>query len=1850
LTATAGTVTFSGTSSLAGTVNLFNVTLNGTSLQLGTGSYLGVGGTFTVTAGTFNVTSTTPNTVDFNANGAQSIPSATYHHLSFSTGGTKTASGAVTVNGDLTIGSGTTFSAGTFTHSLSGDLNNSGTFTAGSSTMTFAGAQDAVISGATTFNAITVNKSSSLNSVTLNNSISVSTLTMTSGSMLTGSNSVTVTSSRSGNGVVIGTIVRTHSFANGTAYAFEGPSNTVTFSSGAVNVSSITVTTTVGAVSDFTFGSSVNREYTVSVTGSSYAAALRLHYEDSELNGNTESGLELWKYASSWSTQSKSGNDASNNWVELSGLTNIAGRWSLSEFVKVVRWTGAVSSAWENSSNWQVISGSPTLPPAATDVVQIGDSAFTNDPSIASSVSVRSIQFGSAQAAVLTISSGSLTTTGNIDGSWSANRTHQLAVGSAALTVGGNLTLGDGTVNHLLNLSLGSGSVNISGSLTQTSSSSITFSGAGTLSIGGDYLYVSGTFTPSTGTVTYNGAAAQTIAALTYRNLTVNKSAGTASLTSSATVTNDLTVTAGTMTTSANITVSGSISIASGATLNGGAATITLGGNWSNSGTFSGGTGTVTFNGGLAQSIGSTTFNNLTFNKGAGTASPSGNITINGNLTVTAGTFSLSTFTANRSVSGGTLTLSAGAVLQVGGTGNFPSNFTVNTLSSSSTVEYNGTGTQSIAAVAYGNLTASNGGSNAKTISGNASVAGTFTINSGATVNAGSSTLTLLGNMANAGTFDASTGTVQLNGSSKTLSGVVTFNNLSVSGSYTSSGDVTVSGAFSNAGTFAAGATTLTLSGNALNSGTVTNSGSVIFSGTGSQSIALNSGFTSTGTVSFNGTTAPTFSDGTSPSFSSVTINNTGGVSPSIGWTVSGPFTVAAGASFNGGNFLQTFNGTFTNNGTVTGSGILRFSPSSGVTLTLPGTAFTSTGTVEFAGTGAITLASGTPTLNSVIISNTNASGVTLVSGWTINGDLTIQSGATLHAGSGLSHTAAGNITSNGTLDGGTATFTFNNTGNKNISANGSAAFHHLTIASSDSVTAVSNISISGNLTNNGTLVNDGVVITLNGSSNASVGGSATAFDLLTIAKSSATATLGVNISNLTDLIVSSGTLDLSSFTATDNSTDGGTLTVSAGATMKIGGTSPTSFDAFSLAATSTVEYSGTGQTVNSTPSYGNLTIATSGATTFSSATYTIAGDLTISSGTVSAGNSTALNISGNYSQSGGTFTGGTGTAFTITGNFSLTSGTFAPSSNATTHSIGGNWTMSGGTFTATNTTVRFNGTGTQTVSSTGTFNSVTVNKASGSVSLSSNMTVNTTLTLTSGNITSNAFTVIIPSSGSVSRTSGHIVGNLQKNVATGSPVRSFEVGDAGAYTPVTLTFASVSVAGNLTATTTSGDHSDVLNSGINPNKSVNRNWTFTNSGMTFTTYTAVFTFVAGDVDAGAATANFNVSKLTTGTWSVQTIGTRTATTTQASGIAAFGQFQIGESGKVWSGAGGDNNWNTASNWTPSGVPSSIDAVTIGGAFTVNINTAAATADLSLGNASLVVTILSGNSLTVSGNLSLTNGTLNTQSAFPTVSGTTSITGGTVGYTGTGAQSVAALDYVNLTVSGARTTSTVTFPADTVEVTGTFTPSATFTSGGYSTAGNTVEYDGTGAQTIAAFPYNNLIINGTRTDSVKFDSSAVLSVAGTFSPNASFTSGAYGFSGSTIAFNGTGSQTIPALNYHSLSITGARGGGTVTFSSADTLGIAQTFTASATAVTYAQSGVIFEFNGSGPQTIPAFTFNSLVFSGGGTKTVSSSITSDNDLVNRSGSTVNIGNVSVQINGTLNNAGTIVNDGTIQTGN
>ncbi len=359
----------------------------------------------------------------------------------------------------------------------------------------------------------------------------------------------------------------------------------------------------------------------------------------------------------------------------------------------------------------------------------------------------------------------------------------------------------------------------------------------------------------------------------------------------------------------------------------------------------------------------------------------------------------------------------------------------------------------------------------------------------------------------------------------------------------------------------------------------------------------------------------------------------------------------------------------------------------------------------------------------------------------------------------------------------------------------------------------------------------------------------------------------------------------------------------------------------------------------------GQLDIAYSSST---NRTVNVLGSFSMSTGTlnvsVSSSNSGTLNIYGDFSHTGGTISETSSTTgeivFKKTGtqtytsggtisntiNFTVDSGsTLQTASSSTAITGGGSFTLSSGAalgitstagITSSGATGNIQVTGTRSFSTganytyngseaqaTGnglpsTVNNLTINNSSG-VNLSANTTVNGTLTLTSGNVITEANTLSISSTGGVTRTSGHVVGNLKKNVATGATSRTFEIGDSSSYTPINVSFGNVTSAGDLTSSTTASDHPIITNSGIIAAKSVNRYWTITNSGVSLDTYSITFNFAAGDIDSGASTNNFYVGKLEGGTWTLSAIAARSATSIQATGMTSFSDFQVGESSRA---------------------------------------------------------------------------------------------------------------------------------------------------------------------------------------------------------------------------------------------------------------------------------------------------------------------------------------------------------------
>ena len=187
-----------------------------------------------------------------------------------------------------------------------------------------------------------------------------------------------------------------------------------------------------------------------------------------------------------------------------------------------------------------------------------------------------------------------------------------------------------------------------------------------------------------------------------------------------------------------------------------------------------------------------------------------------------------------------------------------------------------------------------------------------------------------------------------------------------------------------------------------------------------------------------------------------------------------------------------------------------------------------------------------------------------------------------------------------------------------------------------------------------------------------------------------------------------------------------------------------------------------------------------------------------------------------------------------------------------------------------------------------------------GGITLNNDVTVSQTLALGANKITTGANKVI--ANGSVTRSTGYVLGNLRKPVATGATAPTFEIGDASTYAPVSIAFGNVTAAGTLTASTTQLGGAPAAGglptgTALSQTKYVKRKWTVTNdaSSVAFNNYSATLGFAAADVQGGANTNNLVVSKLDGSTWTQPAVGTRTPTTTQATGMTSFSDFNVGE-------------------------------------------------------------------------------------------------------------------------------------------------------------------------------------------------------------------------------------------------------------------------------------------------------------------------------------------------------------------
>jgi hypothetical protein len=467
--------------------------------------------------------------------------------------------------------------------------------------------------------------------------------------------------------------------------------------------------------------------------------------------------------------------------------------------------------------------------------------------------------------------------------------------------------------------------------------------------------------------------------------------------------------------------------------------------------------------------------------------------------------------------------------------------------------------------------------------------------------------------------------------------------------------------------------------------------------------------------------------------------------------------------------------------------------------------------------------------------------------------------------------------------------------------------------------------------------------------------GSAISYRNLTINKPGATAT-GAATGSLTvlgTLTVTAGTLSVSNAVAVtgatsvsgtfSNTTATGTKTFTGNVTINPGGTFRNDTVAAAVAMGGSLTNNGTFTSGTGTYTFtGNANWAGSNALTFSGSVVanantrtnamtgvatTIVGNLS-GTGTVANAINRTLRIGGNA-----TITGLTGVApntieYNGAGAQTGKAGGTAQYSNLIINSGGivsfaGSFRINGdltnnGNFSHTGAanTVTFNGTIAQNLKKTGTATNTTFVRlalnntaavATRQLILDHNVTVTTLLTLTAGRITTGAANSVYVSNGSAIASPGgndFVEGNLRKPYAGAALSRVFEVGNyngTSKYTPATLAFAAVSVAGDVTVSTTNANHPQFASSGLDVANHVNRYWVVANSGVTFTTYTLTLTYIAGapaagDIDAAATAAAFVATRYDGANWNATTLNAIPSTTQIVLiGVTAVGDFAVGE-------------------------------------------------------------------------------------------------------------------------------------------------------------------------------------------------------------------------------------------------------------------------------------------------------------------------------------------------------------------
>ncbi len=1027
---------------------------------------------------------------------------------------------------------------------------------------------------------------------------------------------------------------------------------------------------------------------------------------------------------------------------------------------------GAATNNWGDANNWN-----PNGVPAITDAVTLLNNTTVNVNVTGNAASITFPQ--GANNVTLNINSGiTLNVSGAVTIPRPASASNTLAVGAGILNAGSiAFTNGGGGQRHFLTIS--TGTVTVSGNITQTGSTgsaTITFTGAGLLQLGGTFLTAATcTFTSFAGsTVEYNGAGAQTIGDFPYVNLKTS-GGGTKTVVTGTSLTGVLTVNAGSVLdvntvglgTPTSVVLQGGAT--TGSSITGTTGTLTLGGNVSVNDATTGNDGadiscllalgaTRIFN--VADD--GTTAADLTISgvisgagfgvtkTGLGTMALTTANTYTGAVTISAGILSANTLNnsgTSSSLGTGaiapTITIAAAGTLQYNGSGGHTTNRPITLSGSGATIDASGSGS----AVTFSGAVTGGGLGLVLTGTGLGAYSGIIGNGSGSLTKNGVGTWTLT----NANTF---TGATSINAGTLSINTIQSFSGGSSSLGNPAGGAITIdaTGILKYTGSGNSSDRTFTLIGNGA---------TIDMSGSGTLTLSGNLTNATNGLV-LTGTGTGVYSGVIGSGAGNLTKNGVGT------WTLSGLNTYTGATAVNAGTLKAGIattgaNGAFGNLSAVTmanvATAILDLSGFNNTIGSLSGGGATG-GNVTL---GAATFTTGgdnSTTSYSGIISGTGAVTKSGTGAWTVSGLNTYTGATTVNAGTlkaGIATTGAngafGNLSAVTMANVATAILDLSGFNNTIGSLNGGGATGgNVTLGAATLTTGGDNstTSYSGIISGTGAVTKSGTGAWTVSGLNTYTGATTVNAGTLKagIATTGANGAFG-NLSAVTMANVATAILDLSGFNNTIGSLSGGGATggnVTLGAaTLTTGGdNSATSYSGI-ISGTGAVTKSGTGAwTVSGSNSYSGLTTvsagtlklgATGGATNtplgttaagtsvstgaaldlagFTLANTTTFEALTLNGAGLTASPAGALTNTGGAASYSGNITLGSASTITATASGSLTaSGTVGTGAFALTLDGAGTGTMSG--IISTPTSLIKNGTGTWSLSGLNTYSGTT--------------------------------------------------------------------------------------------------------------------------------------------------------------------------------------------------------------------------------------------------------------------------------------------------------------------------------------------------------------------------------------------------------------------------------------------------------------------------------------------------------------------------------------------------------------